>query len=73
MTLNSIWSWGSSCRDLGSVEYYFIAITPRFPLTQISNLFGSYTWVKYICLKIISIQLACMQKKKLLRNNYTTS
>ena len=33
MTLNHIWQWGFSPGDLGSVEYSFIAITPRFNLT----------------------------------------
>ena len=34
MALNSIWLWGSSSEDLGSVEYLFIAITLRSTLTQ---------------------------------------
>ena len=34
MKLNCIWWWGSNSGDLGSVEYPFIAITPRSILTQ---------------------------------------
>ena len=34
MTLNCVWWWGSSSRDLESVEYPFIAITPRSIVTQ---------------------------------------
>ena len=30
---NYIWWWGSSSKDLGSVEYPFTGITPRFTLT----------------------------------------
>ena len=34
MTLNCIQWWGSSSGDLGSVEYFFISITPKSMLTQ---------------------------------------
>ena len=34
MTLNYIWWLGYSSRDLGSVEYLFIGITPRSTLAQ---------------------------------------
>ena len=34
MKLNQIWLWGSSFKALGIVEYFFIAITLRFTLTQ---------------------------------------
>ena len=33
MTLNCIWWWSFSSEDLGSVEYPFIAITPKSTLT----------------------------------------
>ena len=34
MILNYIWWWSSCPEDLGSVEHYFIAITPKSTLTQ---------------------------------------
>ena len=34
VTLNYIWWWGSSSRDLESTEYLFIAIISRFTLMQ---------------------------------------
>ena len=34
ITLNRIWSWESSPRALGNVEYPFIAITPRYTLSE---------------------------------------
>ena len=37
MPLNYIWWWGSISGDLWSVEYPFIAITPRSTLTWIVN------------------------------------
>ena len=37
MELNCIWWWDSSSEDLESVEYPFIAITPRSTLTQGSS------------------------------------
>ena len=62
MTLNCNWWWGSNTRYLRSMKYLFIAINPRFTLTQSDCM--SYLWVKLICLKMILILLACIQKKK---------
>ena len=38
MTLNCIWLYSSSSKDLGSVEYFFIVITPSFTLTESGNI-----------------------------------
>ena len=35
MTLNCNWWYGSNSGDRGSVEYFFVAITPRSTLTQV--------------------------------------
>ena len=39
MRINYIWCWGSNFEDLESVEYLFIAITPRSTRTQSDSTF----------------------------------
>ena len=46
MTLNSIWVWDTNSEALRNVENSFIAITPRFTLTQSGSTLGSHLWVK---------------------------
>ena len=57
MTLNCIWLWGLSSGYLESVEYLFIATTPRFTLTR-----STCKGVKYIYLRIIHIWKDRVQK-----------
>ena len=40
MTMNCIWSWGSSSGILGCVEYLFTALTPRSTLIQCGSWLG---------------------------------
>ena len=40
------WVRSSSSGTVGSVEYSFITITPKFTLTQNDNTLGSNLWVK---------------------------
>ena len=55
MTLNCIWWSGTRFRDLGSVEYPFIAITPRSTLTRSGSTCSG------------PILGTCAKKKKILR------
>ena len=71
MILNCIRWWGSSFGGLVSVEYPFIAITPRS--TWSYSTLDSHLWVIYICFENYSYSMgpcAKKYKKKFARNNY---
>ena len=70
MTLNYIWWWGSNSGDLESVEYTFIAIRPRFTLTQGDCIcYGSQGQIDQF--KDYLYSMDCVQTKTFLRNTYT--
>ena len=52
MTLNFIQCWGSGSRAMESIKWFFYFY---YSALEYLYLLGSYLWVKYIYLKIISI------------------
>ena len=46
MTQNFIWWWSSTSRNLGSVAYSLVAITPRSTLTQSGGIRSGRIWHK---------------------------